>query len=320
MISEFKLIEKIKKIIPRNLQCELGIGDDAAVLKTPPGEKLIVATDALVEGIDFFYKKKHFQKWGWVNAAQAGRKALAVNLSDLAAMGAKPLACVVSLGIPSSMKVSWILDFYRGLVHLAKPYGIHCAGGDLSRAKYFFASVTVMGSAKASEIVTRSHARSGDWIALTGALGGSLIEKHHAFKPRVEEARFLARFFKPTAMIDISDGLLQDLCHLLENSHVGAALELSEIPISQSAILLAANHPQKALERACTDGEDFELLFTLSASRKMKLEKAWKKHFSNVLLSWIGRITPRKGKIDWMFQGKKVLVPTFKRAGYQHFV
>lgn len=316
MISEFKLIEKIKKIIPPHLQCELGIGDDAAVLKIPFGEKLIMTTDSIVAGVDFHFEKK---RMGFATAAQAGRKALAVNLSDLAAMGAKPLACVISLGIPPSMKESWILDFYRGFVQLAKEYKIRCAGGDLSRAKEFFASVTAIGSAKSPEIVMRSQAKPGDWIAVTGSLGGSLTGKHHAFKPRIQEARFLAQFFKPTAMIDISDGFLQDLGHILKSSHTGAALELSEIPISQSAMILAGKHPQKALERACTDGEDFELLFTVPASRRIKLEKAWEKHFSNVPLSWIGRITPRKWNIDWMFQNKKVLLPKFKRAGYQHF-
>ncbi len=320
MISESALIEQLKKNIPLALQGKIGIGDDAGVLTPPAGESLVWTTDAMVEGIDFLGDDfpKNRRRPGCLTPQQAGRKALAINLSDLAAMGAKPLGFVISLGIPKNMSARWIHEFYDGLIPLAKKYRVACLGGDLTRASEFFVSIALAGSARESELVQRKRARPGDWIAVTGALGGSILKYHAAFVPRLTESRFLVENFKPTAMIDISDGLLQDLGHILKCSGVGAVLEMGEVPISPDAVQLAGRDPMKALERACTDGEDFELLWTVPARFKPKLEKAWNKKFPRVPLNWIGKIEKQSG-IRWTMKGRPVPAPKFKKSGYQHF-
>ena len=313
-MNEFDLIEKIKKKIPRSLQGEIGIGDDAGVLTPPPGKKIIWTVDAIVEGVDFH---SHPPRPGYLSAEQAGRKALAINLSDLAAMGAQPLGCVITLGIPRRMSEKWLLRFYDGLIRLARQYRVACVGGDITQASEFFCSIALAGFGGRHSMVRRSGAKPGNWIAVTGALGGSIQAHHASFTPRLREARFLVEHFKPTAMIDISDGLTQDLGHLLKSSNAGAVLEMSEIPISQEAARLAKNDPMKALERACTDGEDFELLFTMPDSFKTKLERTWRKRFPQVPLSWIGRIQKQKG-IRWSLKGKTIPLK-FKKSGYRHF-
>jgi thiamine-monophosphate kinase len=317
-MNEFALIDKIKKKIPKNLQGPLGIGDDAGGLKAPKGHEIVWTVDAMVEGIDFLRVEKSKKRLGALSPEQAGRKALAINLSDLAAMGAKPLGCVVSLGIPPNMPEKWVLRFYDGLITFAKQYKTACVGGDITSAPKFFASVSLAGSAPAKSLVRRSGAKPGHGIAVTGALGGSLRGSHASFTPRIEEACFLAQSFKPSAMIDISDGLLQDLGHILESSKAGAEIEMGEIPISKDAARMANRNPMKAVERACTDGEDFELLFTVPASNKQKLTKVWQRKFPEVPLSWIGRVEKQKG-VRWTFKGRKIRAPQFKRLGFQHF-
>ncbi len=319
MKSEFKLIEKIASWIPRRLQGVLPIGDDAGVLNFPKGEEMVSTVDTIIEGVDFYASPSKKKKLGYLSAEMAGRKALAINLSDMAAMGAKPFACVISLGIPKNWKESWIRGFYKGLVKLAEAYNVNCCGGDITSSRDFFASISLVGTAKKSEIVTRSGAKPGDWIAVTGALGGSLVRKHYAFQPRIHEARFLSRQFKPSAMMDISDGLLQDLAHLLKASRAGARLEMLEIPMTYEAVALAKSDPMKAFERACTDGEDFELLLTVSKNKRSALEESWRRHFPELPLSWIGQVTGKKEKIDWIMAGKNTAPPKFKRKGFEHF-
>lgn len=319
-MSELGLIEKIKKWIPKDLQSHVPVGDDAAVLGFPQGSELVYAVDAIVDGVDFYADTSKRKKPGFLYAALAGRKALAVNLSDLAAMGARPLACVISLGIPKHWKEAWLKDFYKGLTLLAGEFGVKCCGGDLTSSCNFFASVAVIGTVPFRRAVTRAGAQRGDWIAVTGALGGSLLRKHAQFQPRLKEAVFLAEQFKPTSMIDISDGFLQDLGHLLKNSRKGAEIEMLEIPISYDAVVAARKNPMQAFERACTDGEDFELLFTVSRNKKAALQKAWQRCFPHVALSWIGQINARRGKVSWRMNGKITAAPKFKKSGYQHFL
>lgn len=319
MIPEFELIQKIKEWIPRKVQGDFPIGDDAAVLSVPKGQKLVYTVDTLVDGIDFLTQPAQRKQKGFLTAAQAGRKALAVNLSDMAAMGAQPYACVISLGLPKNWKENWLRDFYKGLVELAVKHRVLICGGDITASREFFVSIALTGFAKPSEIVPRFGAKAGDWIGVTGSLGGSILGKHADFKPRLDEARFLTQSFKPTSMIDISDGLIQDLGHLLKNSQKSACLEMIEIPISEAAVEVGKGDPMKSLEHACTDGEDFELLFTVSGKYKKKLTEAWRKKFPKVMLSWIGQILPGQGKIYWQCLGKNTPAPQFKQTGYQHF-
>jgi thiamine-monophosphate kinase len=310
-MDEFSFIDYLKKKIPGTGQVPAGIGDDAAVLSVDKRKKLVVSTDVVVENVDFKIKT--------LSPEKIGRKALAVNLSDIAAMGALPTAFVISVGKPSYITASWLKRFYNGLLTLAKQFDVACIGGDFSRSKEFFASVTIFGEALPRQIIRRSGAKPGDWIAVTGALGGSLLRHHYDFTPRVREGLFLAKYIKPTSMIDISDGLVQDLSHVLKASGAGAMLDLDNIPVSRDAEKTSCGDKEKALASALSDGEDFELLFTVSPRRKRMLEKVWKKEFSKVSLKWIGKIEGRRPAIRWVLKGKTVWAPKLSRKGFSHF-
>lgn len=310
-MNEFDFIEYLKRKIPGHRQVPLGIGDDAAVLNPTPGKQLVVSTDAVVEGVDFVFKG--------LSPEKIGRKVLAINLSDLAAMGAKPVAFVITVGKPQHISTNWLKRFYDGLLTLAKDYDCSCIGGDFSGSKEFFASVTIFGECLPHHVVTRSGAMAGDWIAVTGDLGGSRLKHHYDFTPRVREGLFLSEKFTPTAMIDISDGLVQDLGHILKASRAGAVLELDKIPVSRDAEKMAQGNIHGARNRALSDGEDFELLFTVPPWQKAMLEKSWKKHFPGIPLTWIGKIEGKAPKIRWTVKGKMVPAPGLFRKGFIHF-
>ncbi len=182
MKSEFKLIELLKNKIPRKLQGSIGIGDDAGALRLNTGQVLL-ASDTVVDGVDFISGK--------IKPELAGRKALAVNLSDIAAMGGEPAAFVVNLGIPKKFSEKWILKFYDGLTALAKEYNLPCLGGDISKSRDFFASVSILGKS-GRKMILRGGAKEGDWIGVTGKLGGSILGRHASFEPRVREGSLLA--------------------------------------------------------------------------------------------------------------------------------
>ncbi len=311
MKSEFALIDWIRKKIPQKLQGPYGIGDDTAILPFKNNGELLFTADTLVENVDFVLKK--------AKPELVGRKALAVNLSDMAAMGGKPFACLISLGIPPSMNEAWIQKFYSGLLPLAQKYQTLCAGGDISRAKEFFVSIALLGWSPKKKAVERNGARPGDVLLVTGKLGGSILGKHFSFEPRLREAQFLIQNFHPTAMIDISDGLLQDLEHILKESKVGTSVELSAVPVSSDAKKLAKGNPVRALEHALSDGEDFELLFTIPSKEESKLQKLWKKTFPGVSLSRLGRIQSGKPRVDWLRNGKPAAAPLIRHKGYSHF-
>ncbi len=311
MMDEFSFIEHLRKRIKGSSSVPLGIGDDAAVLNIAKGKQLVVATDAIVENVDFHIKN--------LSPEKIGRKALAINLSDLAAMGAKPTAFVITIGKPASVTPAWLFRFYDGLLKLARQYGVVCAGGDVSRSREFFANVTLLGETGKGKAIKRSGASQGDLIAVTGTLGGSLLKHHYDFTPRLREADLLARGGFTTAMIDISDGLIQDLSHILRASRVGARLDLEKVPVSRDAVKMARGHLLKARERALCDGEDFELLFTVPFRRRNELERVWRKRFPRVPLAWIGRIDGKTPRISWKDTGKKISAPKTARGGFAHF-
>ncbi len=310
-MNEFSFIEYLRKRASNIGRVPLGIGDDAAVLDVAKDKQLVVATDVIVESVDF--------KISELSPEKIGRKALAVNLSDIAAMGATPKAFVISVGKPPHVSVAWLKRFYNGLFSLSKQFDVSCVGGDFSSSKEFFASVTIFGEARPFQIVKRSGAKKGDWIAVTGALGGSILRRHCDFIPRVMEGLFLSEHFTPTAMIDISDGLVQDLTHVLRSSKAGVVLDLDRIPVSLDSIKLNAGNKTKALISALSDGEDFELLFTVPAWQKANLTREWKKKFPKVQLSWIGTIIGASRKISWRRNGKPISSPKLPRQGFSHF-
>lgn len=310
-MDEFSFIEYLKKRIPEVGPGCTGIGDDAAALSVEKDKQLVVSTDVIVENIDFRIKE--------LSPEKIGRKALAVNLSDIAAMGAVPTAFVISVGKPRYISTKWLKRFYGGLLKLAKRYSVLCIGGDFSRSREFFASITILGAVSPHHLVQRSGAAQGDWIGVTGALGGSRLRHHFDFTPRIKEGSFLSSHITPTAMIDISDGLVQDLGHILKASKVGAVLEIDKIPVSHDAKKIARGNVAKALAGALSDGEDFELLFTVSPWQKMMLEKGWKEKFPGVPLTWIGKIQGSKPVIRWTRKEKPAVIPKLFKKGFSHF-
>jgi thiamine-monophosphate kinase len=310
-MNEFSFIDYLKKRISKSPRVSVGIGDDAAVLNPTRGKQLVVSTDVIVENVDFRINK--------ISPEKIGRKALAINLSDMAAMGALPTAFVITVGKPHYISTGWLKRFYTGVMTLARQYHVACVGGDFSGSKEFFASITIFGEITSRYCIKRSGATVGDWIAVTGQLGGSILRHHYGFTPRVREGLFLAEQFTPTAMIDISDGLVQDLSHVLAASKVGACLDLECIPVSSDARKMAKGDCRKMLERALSDGEDFELLFTVPPAKKRTLEKIWSKKFPNVPLAWVGKIQGRVPRISWRRNGKSVAMPYLSQTGFSHF-
>jgi thiamine-monophosphate kinase len=252
--SEFALIDWIRARAGTHPRLPVGIGDDAAVLSFPQAELSLVTVDMLMEGVHFTMPP--------ASPRAVGRKALAVNLSDIAAMAGRPLAAFVSVALPAGRGMELAQEFFLGLAELAREFDVAVAGGDTNAWNGpLVVSVTLVGEATSRGPVRRSGAKPGDWILVTGELGGSLAGKHLVFEPRVREAIRLHEAADLTAMIDVSDGLVADLYHILDESRVGAVLYEKAIPISPAANEAADG--RSPIEHALGDGEDFELLFTL---------------------------------------------------------
>jgi thiamine-monophosphate kinase len=281
-MAEFEFIDWIRQRAVDRPPVVLGIGDDAAVL-AETGRPLLVTTDMLMEGTDFTFPETTPQL--------AGRKSLAVNLSDIAAMAGTPTAAFVSVALPQQRGVAFAEAFFTGLLDLADEYGVVLAGGDTNTwTGPLVANITLLGYPVGNSAVTRSGAKPGDRIFVTGELGGSLAGHHLNFRPRIHEARQLAELVDLHAMIDISDGLAADLHHILSASHVGAVIEASQIPLSSAA--LQAGDGRSPQQHALSDGEDFELLFTISPADAAKLQHVWP---GPTRLTCLGEITAHTG-------------------------
>lgn len=253
-IGEFGWLEWVRRKVPADPRVRLGIGDDAAVVRTRKSETLFAA-DMLIED-------RHFRRAD-ADPEEIGRKALAVNVSDMAAMGGYPTHAVVSLGLPGRTRESYLKRLYRGMIDHARQEGFTIVGGDTSRSDKLILSVAMMGETYGPRALTRAGARPGDVIFVTGALGGSYrSRKHLNFKPRLAEARLLATRYQVGAMMDLSDGLGSDLRRICDRSGTGAWISASALPVSDQA---------KDVREALTDGEDFELLFTLRPSEAARL-------------------------------------------------
>ncbi|MBI4358197.1 MAG: thiamine-phosphate kinase [Candidatus Omnitrophica bacterium] len=299
-VGEFGLIDQIKKWIPpmhRSVVC--GIGDDAAVFPMAGGGYQLLTIDTVVEDVDFKMNRATPQQIGW--------KALGVGLSDLAAMGGIPKMAVISLTLPRRTPLRFVRDFYEGIRKLARRFRVSIVGGDLSRGPKISSSIAVLGEATRTSTVFRSGAKIGDLICVTGRLGGSILGKHLNFLPRLREGQFLARR-GVSAMIDLSDGLGQDLNHLISNSRTAFMIDEAKVPISEAARKLARGNLRRELIHAFCDGEDFELLFTIPRSKLGTLQRAWPKRFS-IPLTVIGQV----------MRLAKGMRPTYRYQGYRHF-
>ena len=307
-IGEFGLIAGLRKRLPAHGDVVTGIGDDCAVVRSGrKGWLSLYAIDTIVEGVHFLSGDA---------PGKIGRKALAVNISDIAAMGGIPECALVSIGAPANYDAGKIERMYDGMRKLAKAFSVQIVGGDtVNSPERLVITVAITGKVEKERVVLRSGARPGDCVFVTGTLGGSLGGRHLIFTPRVEEARFLSGGFRITSMIDLSDGLASDLKRIIEESGTGAVIQRERIPVSAAAIEEAYSGGKRAIEGALMDGEDFELLFTIDKRDAEELKKKWKRKF-RLRLTEIGEITAEKGfRIVDECGGEKV----FDGTGYDHF-
>jgi thiamine-monophosphate kinase len=309
-MTEFELIAKLTKALPANETVVTGPGDDCAVLDFGLPEKLFLfKTDAVVEGVHFTHETL---------PEKIGRKALARCLSDIAAMAGTPATALVTIGLPKKFDPDFIAKIYDGLNALARTYGVAIVGGETTtNPGGIFISIALLGTVGRGKQILRSGARVGDAIFVTGELGGSLAGKHLDFEPRIVEALWLAEHFSIHAMADLSDGLAGDLRHILNASRVGADLLKTAIPISRAAKLHGrqSSSAKPPLVAALTDGEDFELLFTVASKDAVKLLDAWKQKFPKLKLSCIGKIVAAEGIMLRDKNGAQKL----DARGYAHF-
>lgn len=289
-MNEFELIARLTPNLPSNASVVVAAGDDCAVLDLGvPDRFALFKTDAVVEGVHFMSDAP---------PEKIGHKALARCLSDIAAMGGLPNAALVTLALPRQFDLAPVEKIYEGLNATARRHEVAVVGGETTtNPDRLLLSVALLGTVEKGRCLLRSGARAGDAIFVTGELGASLAGKHLEFEPRVAEARWLAANFEIHSMIDLSDGLAGDLRHVLRASGVGAELRSTAIPVSRAAKLQAKaeSSAKPPLLAALSDGEDFELLFTLPAGQAVPLHDAWKTRFPNLRLSCIGKITAEPG-------------------------
>jgi thiamine-monophosphate kinase len=255
---ESDLIRWLRDRLPEHPKLVLGLGDDAAIVRLSHDPLCVLTTDMLMDGVDF--------RLAEVEPERVGRKALAVNLSDLAAMGAHPVAALVALALPRDGGLRLAQRLYEGLIPLAEQFDVALAGGDTNSWNGpLVISITLLGETTAEGPLLRSGARPGDAIVVTGRFGGSILSRHFDFVPRVQEAIQLRRRYPVHAGIDVSDGLSLDLSRMAEESGCGAVLDLDQIPLSADAGQWASRcqDGSTALDHALGDGEDFELILAV---------------------------------------------------------
>lgn len=281
MTHEFDLIAKLRAGFSRPAGVKVGLGDDTAVLDWSQRGDCLVTVDMLMEGVDF--------TWETATPRQVGRKSLAVNLSDIAAMAGRPVACVVAVSLPKQGGWELGLELLAGIRELAEEFDVAVVGGDTNTWNGpLVISITVLGEPTGRGPVLRSGAQVGDRVFVTGPLGGSLLGHHLTFTPRVALAQQLHARFDLHSLIDLSDGLAADLGHILEESRVGAVLETHRLPVTPAACLRAKESGRTPLEHALSDGEDFELVGSLPASQAAALD-------ASGLAVCVGEIVERAG-------------------------
>jgi thiamine-monophosphate kinase len=289
-VNELELIAKLTAGLPTDDSVVVGAGDDCAVLEVGiPDRHLLFKTDAVVQDVHFTTTTPPWQ---------VGRKALARCLSDIAAMGGVPASALVTLGLPADLGSDWAEQAYAGLCRLAEEYRVTVTGGETTSAPHAaFLGISLIGSVGKGRAILRSGAKPGDAIFVTGELGGSLAGRHLDFEPRVREACWVCEHFHIHSMIDLSDGLATDLRHMTHASGTGATLRVESIPVSRAAKLAARErHDSKPpVTAALTDGEDFELLFTVAPGDAVRLLDAWKSAFPGLALGCIGQMTAEPG-------------------------
>jgi thiamine-monophosphate kinase len=320
---EAEFIAWLRERLPAHPRLRLGPGDDAALVRLAAGRECVATVDMISDGVDFDLASD--------GPRRVGRKALAVNLSDLAAMAARPAAALVALSLPRTNAMALAQELYEGLLPLAERYDVAIAGGDLQTWEGpLVICITALGEPTARGLLLRSGARAGDAIVVTGSLGGSILGKHLDFEPRIEEALLLAERYELHAGMDVSDGLSLDLSRLCQESGCGAVIDLEKVPISDAARALSARGDgrlarvsdpaeprteglpeQTPLEHALADGEDFELLLAVPPEEAQRM---CREQPLGVPLTVIGRFVPERGLWQQDACGRRPL----PRRGYEH--
>lgn len=306
---ELELVAKLRDTLPRHPRLEIGVGDDAALLAAPR-EGLVVTTDLLVDGVHF-HSQEHTPE-------RIGRKALAVNLSDLAAMAARPAGCVVSLALPREAPsggdlVGYAARLIEGMLPLASRHDCPIAGGDTNIGPGpLVVSVTAFGEPTERGVLRRDSAQVGDWLLVTGSLGGSLSGKHLDFEPRVQEALWLREHGDLHAGMDLTDGLGIDARRLAEASGLGLVIDAAMIPISDDATRASGASGRSPLDHALGDGEDFELLFAAPPEAARDLLT---KTELDCGVTRIGEFTAERGLFLRESDGARKPLPS---VGYEH--
>ena len=305
---EADFLHWLRERLPPHPLLKLGIGDDAALLATAGRSDVIVTTDLLADGVDFDLKKHEPRR--------IGHKALAVNLSDLAAMAARPLAAVISLNLPRNDGMGIATELYEGMLPLAERYRVAIAGGDTnSWDGPLVISVTALGEVTADGPLCRGGAQPGDRIIVTGSFGGSILGRHLDVEPRIDEALLLNQRYSLHAGIDCSDGLSLDLWHLCEASRCGAIIDIDRLPISPAAKELAQQLKDNSteLDHALSDGEDFELILAVppESAQRMLADQL----LDGVVLTDIGEFVANR---ILQQRGAKGALKELAPRGYQH--
>jgi thiamine-monophosphate kinase len=308
-MDEQEFVAYLKKNFP--FSHGLGIGDDASVVRTGKHFQLI-SSDILIEDVHFRLRD--------ISQPELALKALAVNISDIAAMGGRAQYFYLGLGFPDRLSGDDLRLFFKGLRQGCRKWSVELAGGDYSCSEKMFIAITIIGQSQRP--VLRSGARPGDWIAITGPTGESalglrlllqgetaspFIRKHKRTIPQYQKGPLLARFVN--AMIDISDGLLLDLSRMLKASGTGAEIDYEKIPVSRPFKQLCRQYHYSEKELVLAGGEDYQLLFTISPRQEMRLRK------TKIVYHIIGRVTSRR-RLLVREKGQQLQIP---RLGFDHF-
>ncbi|HEY8314767.1 MAG TPA: thiamine-phosphate kinase [Candidatus Baltobacteraceae bacterium] len=314
MVAEDALIDALRALVerPGEPRVLLGIGDDAAVWQPSRSHRSVITTDALVEGVHFT------RALGW---ERIGRRAMASNLSDIAAMGARPVLATIALGLPEIAQED-VLELYRGMIAVSADARCAIVGGDITRSPAATIAITVVGEVRPSNLKTRSGARPNDVLAVSGPLGASRAGLHGSADPeavrahgtpsaRWREGLWFGASRNVHAMMDVSDGLSTDLTRLCRRSAVGAIVD--DVPVAPSAAAMAASRGESPLDYALAGGEDFELLIAVDARAFAHLQARFSARFQRTLHR-IG--TVREGKELSVRKGsqEEALLPT----GWDH--
>jgi thiamine-monophosphate kinase len=304
---EADLIAHLRRRLPSHPLLRLGLGDDAAVLRMAEIDECVLTVDMMMDAVDFELAR--------VDPRRVGRKALAINLSDLAAMASEPLAGVVALALPRSGGMDLAVELYEGMLPLAEEFGVAIAGGDTNSWNGpLVVSVTLLGKVTSRGPLRRNGARPGDRILVTGSLGGSILGHQFDFQPRVHEALRLRQAYELRAGMDISDGLAIDLARLTAESGCGAVVWTDAVPIAEDAYRLVEQlaDGSSPLDHALTDGEDFELLLAASPE---EAERILTEQPLDTPVTMIGQFVAEPGL--WQVGATRERLPLVA-GGYQH--